>query len=76
MGGSQRSAFEMVRNLAAGDHVIDEFIVRGTRAGMSRQAVEQVHAHWTWERTVERHEEAVRKVLNSRALPARSQKHS
>lgn len=30
MGGSKRFAFEMVRNLAARGHVIDEFIVRGS----------------------------------------------
>ena len=30
MGGSKRFAFEMVRNLAALGHVIDEFIVRGS----------------------------------------------
>jgi glycosyltransferase involved in cell wall biosynthesis len=40
-----------------------------TRAEMSRQAVEHVRAHWTWERTVERYEEEVRKMLNARAHP-------
>ena len=40
-----------------------------TRAEMSRQAVEHVRAHWTWERTIERYEEEVRKVLNARAHP-------
>ena len=40
-----------------------------TRAEMSRQAVEHVRAHWTWERTVKRYEEEVRKVLNTRAHP-------
>lgn len=49
---------------------------RETRARMSRQAVEHVHAHWTWERTVERYEAEVRKVLGTRADPIRSQKDS
>ena len=40
-----------------------------TRAEMSRQAVEHVRAHWTWECTVKRYEEEVRKVLNTRAHP-------
>ena len=30
MGGSKRFAFEMVRNLSARGHVIDEFIVRSS----------------------------------------------
>jgi glycosyltransferase involved in cell wall biosynthesis len=42
---------------------------KGTRAEMSRQAVEHVRAHWTWECTVKRYEEEVRKVLNTRAHP-------
>lgn len=41
-----------------------------TRAEMSRQAVEHVRAHWTWECTVKRYEEEVRKVLNTQAYPA------
>jgi len=36
-----------------------------TRAEMSRQAVEHVRAHRTWECTVKRYEEEVRKVLNT-----------
>ncbi len=39
------------------------------RAEMSRQAIEHVRAHWTWECTVKRYEEEVRKVLNTRAHP-------
>ena len=31
-GGSKRFAFEMVRNLSARGHVIDEFIVRGSES--------------------------------------------
>jgi len=46
------------------------------RALMSRQAVEHVRAHWTWERSVERYEDEVRKLLNSRTHPIRSQKDS
>ena len=41
-----------------------------TRAEMSRQAIERVRAHWTWERTVERYEEEVRKLLSTGAHPA------
>jgi glycosyltransferase involved in cell wall biosynthesis len=41
-----------------------------TRAAMSRQAVEHVRAHWTWECAVKRYEEEVRKALNTRAYPA------
>ena len=40
-----------------------------TRAEMSRQAAKHVRAHWTWECTVKRYEEEVRKVLNTRANP-------
>ena len=40
-----------------------------TRAEMSRQAVEHVRTHWTWESTVNRYEEEVRKFLNTRAHP-------
>jgi glycosyltransferase involved in cell wall biosynthesis len=40
-----------------------------TRAEMGRQAIEHVRAHWTWERTIERYEEEVRKMLNARAHP-------
>ena len=35
------------------------------RAEMSRQAVEHVRAHWTWDCTVKRYEEEVRKALNT-----------
>jgi glycosyltransferase involved in cell wall biosynthesis len=40
-----------------------------TRAKMSRQAVEHVRAHWTWEHTVKRYEEEVQKLLNSGTHP-------
>ena len=40
-----------------------------TRTEMSRQAVERARAHWTWECTVKRYEEEVRKALNTRAHP-------
>ena len=40
-----------------------------TRAEMSRQAVEHVRAHWTWERTIECYEEEVRKLLSTGAHP-------
>lgn len=40
------------------------------RAEMSRQAVEHVRTHWTWECTVNRYKEEVRKFLNTRAHPA------
>ena len=40
-----------------------------TRTEMSRQAVEHVRAHWTWECTIKRYEEEVRKALNTRAHP-------
>ena len=39
------------------------------RAEMGRQAFQHVRAHWTWERTVERYEEEVRKLLDTRAHP-------
>jgi glycosyltransferase involved in cell wall biosynthesis len=39
------------------------------RDEMSRQAVKHVRAHWTWECTVKRYEEEVRKMLNTRAHP-------
>ena len=41
-----------------------------TRAEMSRQAIEHVRAHWTWERTVKRYEDEVWKTLNTRAHQA------
>ena len=39
------------------------------RAEMSRQAAEHVRAHWTWECTVKRYEEEVRKMLDTRMHP-------
>lgn len=41
-----------------------------TRSEMSRQAVEYVRTHWTWDCTVKRYEEEVRKLLNTRPHPA------
>ena len=37
-----------------------------TRDEMSKRAVEHVRARWTWERTVDRYEDEVRKLLSSR----------
>lgn len=37
-----------------------------TRDEMSKRAVEHVRAHWTWERSADRYEEEVRKLLSSR----------
>ena len=40
-----------------------------TRAEMSRQAVEHVRAHWTWDRTIQCYEEEVRKLLSTGSHP-------
>jgi glycosyltransferase involved in cell wall biosynthesis len=40
-----------------------------TRDEMSKRAVEHVRARWTWERTVDRYEDEVRKLLSSRGHP-------
>ena len=37
-----------------------------TRTQMSRRGVEEVHARWSWEHTVDRYEEEVQKLLYSR----------
>ena len=61
-GGSKRFAYEMVRNLSARGHVIDEFITAPElRERLGRGATELAHEWFSCERALDRTMQALQK---------------